>query len=124
MGEHDHTRLPARRAAHAGARPEPPPLTLALSLLSRNPDLTLARTLACTLARTLARTPSPHPNPPLPTLLRVQARCAIFTLVLKLCVASTCAAIAALVLAFDPSYKVRVRVRVRVLTLTLTLTLT
>ena len=114
MGERDHTRLPAGGAAHAGARPEPPPFTLALSLLSPNPDLALALTLALRLARTLARTPSPHPHPLLPAVLRVQARCAIFTLVVKLCVASTCAAIAALVLAFDPSYKVRVRVRVRV----------
>lgn len=38
-------------------------------------------------------------------MLRVQAHCAIFTLVAKLCVASTCAAIAALVLGVDPSYK-------------------
>ena len=38
-------------------------------------------------------------------MLRVQAHCAIFTLVAKLCVASTCAASAALVLGVDPSYK-------------------
>jgi hypothetical protein len=40
-----------------------------------------------------------------PIVLRMQAHCAVFTLVAKTCVASTCACVAALVLGVDASFK-------------------
>ena len=36
---------------------------------------------------------------------RMQHHCAMFTLIAKLCVAATCACVAALVLAVDPQFK-------------------
>ena len=41
----------------------------------------------------------------LPVVLRMQAHCAVFTFVAKMCVASTCACVAALVLGVDASFK-------------------
>ena len=41
----------------------------------------------------------------LPMVRRMQHHCAMFTLIAKLCVAATCACVAALVLAVDPQFK-------------------